>query len=233
MLSHWPIRRKLFLGLGLLVLVVAILSSTGLVATYAYRNLVSSLSWRVSELPLAAELSQHVSDLRITLGELRGLQVNTFPDPHRDLVPLRVRMARDQFRSQFDDVDQTLARYQDHLAGEQRAEPRMSDHEREQETVRKIENQLDRIRAANRDEDWMLDNVKIGWLDVELGRLQALTPGVAQPLAREAGRLFARGARPVRTADPHRAGPPPPRRRWSFWCSCGSPIAGFSCRCGR
>ena len=31
-------------GLGLLVLVVAILSSTGLVATYAYRNLVNSLS---------------------------------------------------------------------------------------------------------------------------------------------------------------------------------------------
>ena len=95
--SKWPIRRKLLLGLGLLVLVVAILSSTGLVATYAYRNLVNSLSWRVSELPLAAELSRHVSDLRITVGESAGLRVNTFPDSRRDLVPLQVRIARDQF----------------------------------------------------------------------------------------------------------------------------------------
>ena len=50
----------------------------------------------------------------------------------------------------------------------------MSDHGREEETLRKIEAQLDRIRTANRDEDWMLDNVKIGWLDVELERLQVL-----------------------------------------------------------
>ncbi|MEN6459198.1 MAG: HAMP domain-containing sensor histidine kinase [Thermoguttaceae bacterium] len=172
--SKWPIRRKLMLGLGLLVLVVAILSSTGLVATYAYRNLVNSLSWRVSELPLAAELGRHVSDLRITLGELRGLRVNTFPDAHRDSAPFRVRIVRDQFSDQLDEVDATLVRYREQLAGEASADRQMSDHGREQETLRKIESQLDRIRAANRDEDWMLDNVKIGWLDVELERLQVL-----------------------------------------------------------
>ncbi len=174
MLSNCPIRRKLLLGLGLLVLVVAILSSTGLVATYAYRNLVNSLSWRVAELPLAAELSSHVGDLRITVGELRGLRMNTFADTHHDLVPMRVRMARDQFRAQLDEVERTLRRYQDQLDSEARADPRMSDHQRERETVRKIEAQLERIRSANRDEDWMLDNVKIGWLDVELEKLQVL-----------------------------------------------------------
>ena len=174
MLSKWPIRLKLLVGLGLLVLAVSILSSTGLVATYAYRNLVNSLSWRVNELPLAAELSRDVSDLRITLGELRGLRVNTFPDTHRDLVPMRVRMVRDQFRCGLDEVDQTLARYRDQLAGEMRADPRISNHQREQETAHKIEAQLARIRQANRDEDWMLDNVKIGWLDVELEQLQTL-----------------------------------------------------------
>lgn len=174
MLSRWPIRLKLLVGLGLLVFVVAILSSTGLVATYSYRNLVNSLSWRVSELPLAAELSRNVSDLRITLGELRGLRVNTFPDAHRELVPMRVRMAGEQFRTQLDEVEQTLSRYRDHLASEKRADPRMSDHERERETLRKIESQLTRIHTANSAEDWMLDNIKIGWLDVELERLQVL-----------------------------------------------------------
>jgi two-component system, NtrC family, sensor kinase len=198
-LSKWPIRRKLLLGLGLLVLVVAILSSTGLVATYAYRNLVNGLSWRVSELPLAAELSRHVSDLRITIGELRGLQVNTFPDPRRDLVP-RIPMVREQFRCQLDELDHTLGQYQDHLDRETRADGKgdsphlckapggpfrqmgtvpfsdqMADHRRERETVRKIEVQLDRIRSADQDQDWMLDNGKIGWMEVELGRLQVLT----------------------------------------------------------
>lgn len=172
MLSNWPIRRKLLLGLGLLVLVVSILSSTGLVATYAYRNLVNSLSWRVSELPLAAELSRHVSDLRITIGELRGPRLNTFLDTHRDVVPMR--MVREQFCSQLDEVDQTLSRYRNQLSSEARADTSISDHEREQNTVRKIETQLDRIRMANRDEDWMLDNIKIGWLDVELEQLQVL-----------------------------------------------------------
>lgn len=174
MLSKWPIRLKLLLGLGLLVLVVAILSSAGLVATYAYRNLVNSLSWRVSELPLAAELNENVSDLRIRIGELRGLRVNSFPDAHGDLVPIRVRMARDQFRSELDEVDQILSRYRSQLASEMRADPRISDHQRENETLRKIEAQLARIRQANRDEDWMFDNVKIGWLDVELEGLQKL-----------------------------------------------------------
>lgn len=174
MLSKWPIRLKLLLGLGLLVLVVSILSSAGLVATYAYRNLVNSLSWRVSELPLAAELNRNVSDLRITVGELRGLRVNTFPDAHRDLVPMRVRIARDEFRSELNEVDQILARYRSQLASEMQADPRISDHQREHETLRKIETQLARIRQANRDEDWMFDNVKIGWLDVELDQLQTL-----------------------------------------------------------
>jgi two-component system, NtrC family, sensor kinase len=173
-LSKWPIRVKLLLELGLLVLVVSILSSTGLVATYAYRNLVNSLSWRVSELPLAAELGRHVSDLRITLGELRGLRLNTFPDTHRNLVPMRVWMVRDQFRCQLDEIDQTLAQYRDQLASEMRADPRISDHKREQETALKIEAQLVRIRQANRDEDWMFDNLKVDWLDVELERLQTL-----------------------------------------------------------
>ncbi len=71
MFQKRPIRAKLLLGLSLLVLVVVTLAGSGLVAIYSYRNLVNSLSWRVSELPVAAELSRHVGDLRITLSELR------------------------------------------------------------------------------------------------------------------------------------------------------------------
>jgi two-component system, NtrC family, sensor kinase len=172
LLSKWPIRRKLLLGLGLLVLVVSILSSAGLVATHAYRNLVDSLSWRVSELPLAAKLSRHVSDLRITIGELRGPRLSTFLDSRRD--PATIQFVREQFRSQLDEVDRTLTQYRDQLSSEAQVDPRMSNHERERETLQKIENKLKCIRKANTDEDWMLDNIKIGWLDVELENLQIL-----------------------------------------------------------
>ena len=117
MLSKWPIRVKLFVGLGLLVLVVAILSSSGLYATYAYRNLVKSLSWRVVELPLAAELSQRVGDLRSTLSELHGLRrlrelhTTSFPGTQRDVVAEHEKERRRQQQGR-----QILLFHSQHLA---------------------------------------------------------------------------------------------------------------------
>ena len=185
MLSKWPIRLKLLLGLGLLVLVVAILSTTGLMATYAYRDLVNSLTWRASELPLAAELSRHVSDLRITLGELRGLRKDIIVvQTNVDSVPVGVLYARDQFRSQLNEVHQKLDRYCDQLADEEEAQvdPTMFDHKQERETLRQIETQLAKIHLADRDEDWMLDSNKIVSLDLELEQLQKLTTALPSHL---------------------------------------------------
>jgi len=187
MLRKWPIRAKLLVGLGLLVLVVGILCGSGLYAIYAYRDLAKSLSWRVAELPVAGELAQHVGDLRITLGELRGLRAAPFLDavpsetPFReqpgtglDEIPLRVRMVRDQFRDQLVRVEDTLGRYRDQLDHQLLTALRMADNQPERETVRKIEEALCRVHDANRDEDWMLDDVRIGRLDAELENLQAL-----------------------------------------------------------
>lgn len=137
-----PIRTKLLLGLSLLVLVVVTLAGSGLVAIYSYRNLVNSLSWRVSELPVAAELSRHVGELRITFSELRGLRVSTFDDAHRDRVPIRVRICRDKFRDKLNEVKETLARYRDQLEHEQQAEMRMADI------------QLERLTAGNIARTW-------------------------------------------------------------------------------
>jgi len=97
------------IGLGLLVLVVSILASSGLYTMYAYRGLVKSLSWRVPELAVAAQLSQRVSDLRITLSELHGLRTDTFSETRSDEVPVRVWMVRDEFRDRLDQFDRTDA----------------------------------------------------------------------------------------------------------------------------
>ena len=103
--------RKVFVGVGLLLAMVAILSSSGLYSTYAYRTLVKTLSWRVNELPLAAKMSAHVADMRVALSEVRGLRGSGFTDSQPDLPSLRVNMAGQQFVSQLADMENTLAEY--------------------------------------------------------------------------------------------------------------------------
>ena len=193
MLTKWPIRVKLFVGLGLLVLVVAILSSSGLIATYAYRNLVASLSWRVMELPVAAQLSQRVGNLRMTLSELQGmrrlgdLQASSFLGTEHDEEPSRVWWVREQFSADLGQLEGTLSDYRTQLQSEVQADLRMADNRRERQTVRKIEAALVRIHQANRDQDWMLDGVKVGRLKTELEELQTLADELPSHLHHKLG----------------------------------------------
>lgn len=175
MLHHWTIRFKLIVGLALLVLVVVCLGVSGLISTYAYRDLVNSMSWRVAELPYAAELNQHVANLRITVSELRGLRATgtlaiTFNNP----VSTRMRDCRDRFHSELDEVDISLTNYCSQLDHESRPDWRMADIRKERETVQNIKLALKELRKADRDEEWMLDNLN-DTLDRELGQLQDLT----------------------------------------------------------
>ena len=175
MLLKWPIRVKVLIGLGLLVLAVGALSRNALYTTYAYRDLVKSLSARVAELPVAAELARHVGELRITLSELRGLRAATFPGTWADRMPLRVRMVRDQFRLQLDHVEKTLMKYRTRLEYKLETDSLMADNQREWRTVAKIDEALARVREAEQAGDWMLDDVRIGRLDAELEYLQTLS----------------------------------------------------------
>ncbi len=182
MLRKWPIRVKLFVGLALLVLLVGILASGGLYTMYAYRDLAKSLSWRVTELPVAAELSRQVGDLRVTLSRLRGLRENPLFQATADPGPWRVLTLRDQFRAKLNEVEDTLDQYRLLLDQHDLAAPKhasaadlaMNDNQREREKVRQIETALERLRDANRDEDWVLDTVKIEPLDAQLEQLQDL-----------------------------------------------------------
>ncbi|HYO26400.1 MAG TPA: HAMP domain-containing sensor histidine kinase [Lacipirellulaceae bacterium] len=69
MLLDWPIRTKLKLGLGLLLVTVLALFGSAYYGLYAYRELVRSLSARATELPLASDVLQHVGDLRVSLSQ--------------------------------------------------------------------------------------------------------------------------------------------------------------------
>ena len=229
MLSRWPIRVKLLVGLGLLVLLVGILAFSGLFAMYAYRELAKSVSWRMGELPVAARLSRQVGDLRITLSELRGLREGVFaeaeqhaavfsatvveqdpfapPNPARgvfhesepeegifakseqDMVPMRARMIREEFRVQLDQLELTVAEYRDELLHQWRTDTSITDIQPEVETLEEIETALKRVHEFNRNEGWILDDLKVGLLDAELEQLQALAVDLPSHLSTKLGGL--------------------------------------------
>ena len=174
MLVKWPIRVKVFVGIGLLLAMVAILSSSGLYSAYAYRTLVKTLSWRVSELPLAAEISAHVADMRVTLTEIRGLRANGLPDARPQLPSLRAGLSKQQFASQLCEVEDTLAEYSSLLDRKLQSAGSMGDNQPERKAVRRIEDSLREIRQTSSDANWMYDDLKLDELDRRVIGLQVM-----------------------------------------------------------
>ncbi len=168
------IRIKLLIALGLLLLAVVILSSGSLYSTYTYRSVVTDLSWRADELPLASDLSRRVGELRMTLSELRGLRTATFPSPGTVRVFEKIQTIRDRFRTALNEVSQTAAEYRELLEGELGAGSPMADNRREWRTLERIEAALERIRQQHHVQDWMLDDAMVVRLDAELETLQEL-----------------------------------------------------------
>jgi signal transduction histidine kinase len=198
-LSKWPIRWKLLAGLGLLVVVVLTLALSGLYATYAYRDLVKTLSWRVPELTAAARLSERVGELRITLSELQGLHARYARNESYDLrfahlpgneqlrFPSRIWAVREDFRLQLDRVESALGDYRDQLEPEVESGRGMADTHREWEIVGKIEGHLVRIRRADGDQAWIFDESRVERLDTELAHIYKLSNDLPSHLHEKMG----------------------------------------------
>jgi two-component system, NtrC family, sensor kinase len=185
LLSTWPIRVKFLIGLGLLLLQMVILAVSSLHSTYAYRSLVKDLSWRAEELPLSGELSRQVSDLRVTLSELRGLRTAALPNAPSEQIPLRVGMVRDQFRDKLVEVEEALSQYRAQLENKLQAGSPMADDQREWTTVHKIENALRGLREQYHTQNWALNDIKLDQLDAELENLQTLAAELPSHLQRK------------------------------------------------
>jgi len=156
----------------MLCLIVAILSFSSFQGVYSYRQLARTISHRATELPLAAELTRSVSDLRVKLSHVRRLRENPSATVSSSIDR---QMLREEFRSGYLDVQQALTRYREQLKLSQTLDPHIGDNSREREMVGRIEASLDRIAALNHDEDWALDDVKVAELDEELESLQGLS----------------------------------------------------------
>lgn len=170
MFSHWPIRYKLQLGLGLLAVSVLTLFGSAYYGLYAYRGLVKSLSARSAELPLADKLRDHVADLQNILSQLQerqrldelygaGIALATATDQKHSTAD---RLLRQNFAMQFGLFCQSLEQYREQLdSNSDIADEGLSDDGRERETLAKIDEVVSRIRQEDDPTDgldWLLDS---------------------------------------------------------------------------
>lgn len=174
MLQKRPIRVKVFIGLGLLLLVVAILASSGLYSAYSYRGLVRDMRSRASELPVASQLSQQVNELQLTLTKLHGLRTYAYSSIIRDNASNQILVLRGEFSIGLRHVDDTLSEYKALLEDKLRDGSRMADNRPEWETVHKIETSLAQVHRTNEDANWVSDQIMIEQLETELECLQEL-----------------------------------------------------------
>lgn len=186
MFSHWPIRYKLKLGLGLLAVSVLTLFGSAYYGLYAYRGLVKSLSARSAELPLANELSQSVADLRVILSEVEerheyapGSVMPLDQDPGQKDWGADGLLRR-KYAAQFDLIRQKLDQYTDQLdVNRQRGDMQIGDDSQERATLSKIHKVIGRIEKYDDNRngvDWLLeDATKVGKLREDVEELRMLT----------------------------------------------------------
>ncbi len=185
--SHWPIRKKLQLGLGLLLVSVLALFCSAYYGLYAYRGLVKSLSARSAELPLASKVRDHVGDLRETLSqasdrlEITDVDVDVLASGTREPMagghdyPLDQRLLRERYRTQLELLTTALDRYRRQLNQNSiDADSRLGDDQHERKTLAQIDQLLELIDGDQLDEDWLLDRFRIDKLRDEVEQLRQL-----------------------------------------------------------
>ena len=168
MFSGWPIRKKLLLGISLLVLIVGTLAVSGFRGVYAYRGLVRSMRHRVEERPLARDLARRVSELRVELGQVRQIHEQT-----REAASV---FPREAFRAKFNEVKNALEVYHQRLDWNRDLESSFGDNRDERETVGKMKSLVDGIDRLAQDQGWWwLEDVNIALLSDQLEKLHLLS----------------------------------------------------------
>ncbi len=189
MLSKWPIRYKLILGFWLLLAVVATLTGAGLYGFYAYRSLVKSLSWRSSELPLAAQMNRRVADMQVTLAQIRQWQQIR---PMQEID--QAAALAGQFADEVEATRETFQAYREKLAQKVRDDSQIADNRPEWQTVHKIEATLAEVERTIGADHGMGQATTLRRVDEQLAELQTLGADLPSHLHRTIGG-FAAGVR--------------------------------------
>lgn len=179
MLSHWSIRKKLWLGGAILGVGLSILACSSLRGVYAYRWLARSISYqRATELRLAMDLSFNVGELRAIVSQVRR---------RGDFAPLAPNRQdlREEFRAELLKVADALSGYEETLGVYETADAREAmapSWTPERQTVAQIRESLRQIANLNRDDDWVFNQVLVEDLDAALSKLHLQTLELPQHL---------------------------------------------------
>ncbi|HEY2761745.1 MAG TPA: ATP-binding protein, partial [Pirellulales bacterium] len=176
MLARWPIRNKLLVGIGLLLVILATMSTSSIQGTYAYRELVRSISSRATELPLATAILDRVSDLRVTLANLEFSslhpELSMSTSQEQQLSDTFRRQYSDTFHRQFTDVCSRVRVYSDELKVHEGYAINIGSAKRELETLTRVEQVLTSIEHLTTADDWFIDSDSTSTVNIELVRLQ-------------------------------------------------------------
>ncbi len=171
-MSKWPIRNKVRIGIGLLLVIVATLSASGFRGVYAYRSAVRGFRGRAEELPVAKKLGGQIGDLRVIVAQVRGAWAAG------DDESLPAALDYDELAYEFaqgvQDVSDTLAQYRQHLVRNAADDTRINESDAEWETVYKIEAALERVSESTKLADWIKYQPRLEATHAELERLQSL-----------------------------------------------------------
>jgi two-component system, NtrC family, sensor kinase len=186
-LSRWPIRYKLQLGLWLLAVSVLTLFASAYYGLYAYRGLVRGLSARSSELPLANQLNRHVADLRVILSQVEerrrlddSANIIGFQNGPEQRNYDADSLLRQRYSSTFDQFCQALEQYRQQLDSDsQQADVGINDDRLERDCLKRIDSLLAEIKQDDDDEsgtDWLLDSeAKVSKLREKIETLRELS----------------------------------------------------------
>jgi signal transduction histidine kinase len=154
------------------------MSTSSFQGTYAYRELVRSISSRATELPLATAILDRVSDLRVTLANLefssRHPELSMSTSQEQQLSDTFRQQYSDTFHQQFVDVCSRVQVYSDQLKVHEGYAINIGTATRELQTLTHVEKVLATIQQLTAADDWFIDSYNTSTVNVELVRLQNL-----------------------------------------------------------
>ncbi|MFN0018932.1 MAG: sensor histidine kinase [Pirellulaceae bacterium] len=153
MLFRWPIKFKLFLCVGLLVVIVGVLAVNSLQGLYAYRELAKTISWRADEMPLADELSSRIGYAQETLRNVRQNSGTEVIGHEKPLVD-----AKADFNFKLGRIKDSLQQYRTHLDTDLPQFGQLGDRSRDRQTLAELATSLERLEKSKDEADWLLDD---------------------------------------------------------------------------
>ncbi len=169
-----PIRLKFLFCLALLLILVVTLAGTGLVSLSLYSNVVSNLGWRAEILPVAADLSTEVDELRIAFNEIQRLNqyIAKFKPFVVQVLGRDLTEMQSLFEAKLNGFGVTLEQYLRLLRERGETETEKGQLAQEFSTLNEIQAKMQLIQSSTADPQWGSNSILIDETEQHLAELR-------------------------------------------------------------